>query len=329
MAYTSQVINQATAELDRRRAAHQTRQRILRAEIYDRIAQVQEIDTALKKGMLALAAAAFNFGTDPTETVAAIRAENMALQQRRREVLLQHGYDPYCLDDKPMCPKCDDRGWVGAAMCSCLQELCARQQIENLSSLLELGDQSFETFSLDWYSPELDESIGMAPRELMSIAERICRNYAEKFGKYATHNLFLHGAPGLGKTFLSACIARVVSEAGFSVVYDTAVNIFNQFEAAKFTRNEDAEAAVRRYLSCDLLILDDLGSELTSPMSQSALYTLINTRLMEDKHTVISSNLSPEQIRARYLPMIASRLIGEYYELMFVGEDIREQRKKK
>ena len=328
MAFTPEVIRNATAQLEQRRTAHQSRQRMLRADIYDAVPEVQAIDDRLHAGMLALAAAAFNFGVDPAEEIAKLRQENRQLQQRRKEVLIQHGYDPECLDDKPLCPHCSDRGWMGAAMCECLRQLCAAEQIKSLSSMLDLGEQSFETFSLDWYSTEPDQN-GVSPRDTMVVVERVCRNYAQKFGKYMGHNLFLTGAPGLGKTFLSACIARVVSEKGFSVVYDTAVNIFTQFEDAKFGRGEDADEAVRRYLSCDLLILDDLGSELTSQMSQSALYTIINTRLMEDKHTVISSNLSMADIRRRYLPMIASRLEGEYRELTFVGQDIRVQRKNK
>ena len=327
MAYTSEIIKRSTAELDRRRTAHQSQQRLLRAEVYEAVPEVRAIDDELHAGMLSLAAAAFNYGTDPSEQVAAIRRRNRALQDRRAEVLAQHGYEPDCLDDKPLCPHCDDRGWVGATMCQCLKELCAQEQIRSLSSLLDLGEQSFETFSLDWYATAYDEELGMSPREHMVMVEKICRNYAQRFGKYMIHNLFLTGAPGLGKTFLSACIARVVSEAGFSVVYDTAVRIFTNFEDAKFGRGEEADEAVKRYLSCDLLILDDLGSELTSQMSQSALYTLINTRLMEDGHTVISSNLSLEDVRARYQPMIASRLEGEYRELTFVGQDIRVQRK--
>ena len=327
MAYTSEVIRRGTALLERRRTAHQSRQRLLQAEIYDALPEVRAIDEQLHAGMLAVAAAAFRYGVDPTQQVEKIREENLALQARRREVLTQHGYEADCLDDKPLCPRCADRGWIGATMCQCLKELCAQEQIKSLSSLLDLGEQSFETFSLEWYSTEYSEVLGMSPRENMELVYKICHNYAHKFGKYMVHNLFLTGDPGLGKTFLSACIARVVSEKGFSVVYDTAVNLFTHFENAKFGRGEDADEAVRRYLSCDLLILDDLGSELTSTMSQSALYTLINTRLMEDRHTVISSNLSMDDVRRRYQPMIASRLEGEYRELTFAGQDIRVLRK--
>ncbi|UQT49840.1 ATP-binding protein [Flavonifractor plautii] len=134
----------------------------------------------------------------------------------------------------------------------------------------------------------------------------VCSSYARKFGRFYFRNLFLTGAPGLGKTFLSACIARTVSESGFSVVYDTAVNIFTRFEEQKFARDRleagEAKDETRRYLGCDLLILDDLGSELSTPFVQSALYTLINTRLTADKRTVISSNLTMDQVRARYTP---------------------------
>lgn len=327
MAYTSEVIRRGTALLERRRTAHQSRQRMMQAEVYDAVPELRAIDEQLHAGMLALAAAALNHGVDPTATVEAIRAENRALQERRRALLAENGYESDALDAKPLCPRCEDRGWIGATMCQCLKELCAQEQIKSLSSLLDLGEQSFETFSLDWYSNEYDEKLGMSPRENMELVSKICRNYANKFGKFMIHNLFLTGDPGLGKTFLSACIARVVCEKGFSVVYDTAVNIFTHFENAKFGRGEDAQEAVHRYLSCDLLILDDLGSELTSTMSQSSLYTLINSRLMADQHTVISSNLSMDEIRQRYQPMIASRLEGEYRELTFSGQDIRVLRK--
>ncbi len=327
MAYTSEVIKQATAQLERRRALHQMEQHRLRAQLYDQIPELHQIDRQLRTTMLSLAAAAFDYGTDPTERVAQLRERNQQLQQRRRQLLIEAEHDPDCLDDKPMCPDCEDRGWIGANMCHCLRELCAAEQIASLSSLLDLGEQSFETFSLDWYSSEYDGTLGMSPRENMSLVFRMCQNYAQKFGKFMVQNLFLTGQPGLGKTFLSACIARVVSEHGFSVVYDTAVHIFSQFEDEKFGRGEGADVAVQRYLTCDLLILDDLGSELASQMTQSSLYTLINTRLMGDKHTVISSNLSMEDIRRRYQPMIASRLEGEYRELTFVGQDIRVLRK--
>ena len=217
-------------------------------------------------------------------------------------------------------------------MCTCLRQLCTEEQIRELSKLLDLGGQSFETFNLDYYSPLPPEGGGKSPRERMRSIFQICRLYANTFPEFRYANLFLTGAPGLGKTFLSACIARTVSERGYSVVYDTAVNIFARFEEQKFARDrqgaEDARDETRRYLHCDLLILDDLGSEMTTPFVQSALYTLLNTRLTARRGTVISSNLSIPEIYRRYSPQTASRLEGEYQVLFFQGDDIRLLRKR-
>ena len=216
-------------------------------------------------------------------------------------------------------------------MCDCLKVLCTQEQIKELSQLLDLGEQSFDTFDLGFYSPEAWPAWGRSPRENMEKVLKICRDYAQNFGRYYFNNLFLSGSTGLGKTFLSACIARTVSENGFSVVYDTAGEVFARFETQKFSRDEeDAREArddTRRYLRCDLLILDDLGSEMTTPFVQSALYQLVNSRLTAEKRTVISSNLTMDDVRGRYSPQIASRLEGEYRVLPFFGEDIRLQRK--
>ena len=204
--------------------------------------------------------------------------------------------------------------------------LSFKEKLE-LSKLLDLGEQSFDAFRLDYYSQTPWPGRGTSPRENMEFVHEVCLSYARKFGKFPIKNLFLSGAPGLGKTFLSACIARTVSERGHSVVYDTAGNVFAQFEARKFQRDSadgrEAKDETRRYLNCDLLILDDLGSELTTQFTQSALYELVNTRLVGGRHTVISSNLSMEEAARRYAPQIASRLEGEYHILHFFGDDIR------
>ena len=161
----------------------------------------------------------------------------------------------------------------------------------------------------------------------MSRVAAVCEGFARQFPLYPLKNILLSGGTGLGKTFLSGCIARQVSEGGHSVVYDTAINLFAAFETRKFTRDaaEERQARddTRRYLSCDLLILDDLGSELTTPLVQSTLYEVVNSRLQADKRTIISTNLSMDQIRERYTPQIASRIEGLYQELTFYGGDIR------
>ena len=333
MAYEQNVLRRANERLEDQRRRREDQQNVRRREIYAAIPRVAEIDRQLRRTIVDIIAASLRQGNDPVPAIGVIRDKNLDLQAERAELLVAHGYPADALDDKPACPKCNDTGWRGAVMCDCLKSLCAQEQIKELSKLLDLGEQSFDTFSLDVYSPSPWRGSGISPRENMEMVYEICLNYAQKFGRFYFNNLFLSGAPGLGKTFLSACIARTVSENGFSVVYDTAVNIFSRFEDKKFSRDaEDTREArdeTRRYLSCDLLILDDLGSEMTTPFVQSALYTLINSRLTADRRTVISSNLSMEDVRRRYAPQIASRLEGEYRVLPFFGEDIRLLRKQR
>ena len=333
MSYSPNVLRRAQARLSQRREERQARQEALRRQVYAQLPRVAEIDRLLRRTMAQVIAAALREGGDPTAEVADIRRKNQALQQERSELLTGHGFPADALDDKPLCAKCGDSGWVGSDMCDCLKVLCTQEQIKELSQLLDLGEQSFDTFDLGFYSPEAWPAWGRSPRENMEKVLKICRDYAQNFGRYYFNNLFLSGGTGLGKTFLSACIARTVSENGFSVVYDTAGSIFAQFETEKFSRDgEDAREArdgTRRYLGCDLLIVDDLGSEMATPFIQAALYRLVNSRLTADRRTVISSNLTMDDVRRRYTPQIASRLEGEYRVLPFFGEDIRLQRKRR
>ncbi len=334
MPYESNVMRRANQALERRRADRQTALEDRRAQIYKELPRVAEIDRLLRRTMVQVISLTLREDEgDPTAAIGAVRARNQALQAERAQLLTGHGYLADVLDDVPFCPKCRDSGWVGARMCDCLRELCTREQIKELSSLLDLGGQSFDLFSLDWYSPLPRGEGEPSARENMEFIYDVCLNYAQKFRSFPVRNLLLYGPPGLGKTFLSACIARTVSENGFSVVYDTAVNVFAQFETQKFGRDEEesreARDGTRRYLGCDLLILDDLGSEMTTTFIQSALYQLVNTRLTSGKHTIISSNLTPDDIYRRYSPQIASRLEGEYHMLRFFGEDIRILKKQR
>lgn len=333
MAYSEAVLTRAEARLKQAHQAHQQAQEKRREEIYQALPRTRAIDRQLRLTAPRILAASLRQGKGQEEALAALRRENLALQEEEAALLTQAGYSADALTETPYCPLCQDRGWQGASMCACLKEFCRKEQIAQLSSLLDLGDQTFDTFRLDYYDRQVWPQYRRSPREGMEVVLATCRSYAELFGSYPHKNLFLFGAPGLGKTFLSACIARVVSEKGFSVVYDTASNIFSRFEARKFARLGEeirqAEADTRRYLTCDLLILDDLGSEFTSPFLQAALYELVNTRLVEQRHTVISSNLSLEEVRQRYSPQVASRLEGAYLPLTFFGNDIRLLKKQR
>ena len=320
MAYDGKVMREALQrfEEDKQRRASQTEAR--RQRIYREIPRLEAIEKELRGTVARIMTEALRHGEDPAPALMRIRTENAMLQQERAELLAEHGYAPDALEDKPRCALCGDTGSCGG----CLQKYYAQEQIRSLSSLLDVGSQSFDTFGLEWYDTKVGAQ-SRSPRETMERNLATCQTFAAEFGK-KPENLLLFGDPGLGKTFLSACIARVVSEDGFSVVYDTAVHVFARCEAAKFRSEEEPDAAVdvRRYESCDLLILDDLGTEMTTSFVQSALYQLVNGRLLAGKSTIISTNLDPIELGGRYGEAIRSRLEGEYTVLPFYGEDIRK-----
>jgi len=332
MAYDPNVLRRATEKLEEQRRAHESNRARLRTDTYRRQPRLEQLDRQLQGTMAQLMAAALRKGESTREAVAAIRQDNLAIQAEREELLKQLGLALDALEDAPMCPHCGDSGWKGVQMCSCLKKIYTDEQIAELSKLLDLGSQSFDSFRMDYYSNQIWPGEVNSPRQQMEMILSLCQTYASLFGRTPIKNLYFHGTPGLGKTFLSACIARAVSEQGHSVVYDTAGNIFAQFEDRKFQRGGDSQEArdeTRRYLNCDLLILDDLGSELTTQFTQTALYQLINTRLVAGRRTVISSNLSLAEVAQRYSPQIASRISGVYHELRFFGQDIRVLKKQK
>ena len=312
-------------EANRLRSEHA---RFLREEIYEKDPRIGELDRLLRSTVAEAAAVALAGGHDPEKAVAAIQERNLAFQEERARRIAALGYPKGCIDEEPVCPLCSDRGYVGSKPCRCLMTLYREEQRKELSRLLDLQGESFDAFQLRYYDDRPDAR-GVSNRRHMEMVLRYCRRFAESF-EPGKGNLFLTGAPGLGKTFLSACIAAVVSEKGYSVVYDTAVNVVSYFEEARFGRRgqqEEADADVKRCLHCDLLILDDLGTEMSTSFSVSAVYEVLNTRLREGRSTVVSSNLGTEEISRRYSPQIASRLAGNYNVLKFYGSDIRMQKR--
>lgn len=329
MAYDGKIMRRALQRFEEDRTQRENRLEERRQNIFRRQPRLRQIDSELRSTMSRIIARALRQGTDPRPAVEQLREENLGLQEEKRVLLAAMGLPEDALDAKPACALCGDTGYLGGAVCRCLKQYYAQEQQKELSRMLDLGSQSFDTFSLEWYS---DQIAAGQPRSARShMEERVynsCAEFAHGFGRHA-RNLLLFGAPGLGKTHLSAAIAREVSEKGFSVVYDTAAHIFERFEIQKFGREEDAENDVERILNCDLLILDDLGTEMTTAFVQSALYQIINTRLMEKKSTIISTNLSPEKLEQRYTAQTVSRIEGEYQILPFVGEDIRKLKKQR
>ena len=250
----------------------------------------------------------------------AAREKNLALQLERQELMAANFEEGY-LDDAPICDRCGGTGYMGSQMCECLTELCRQEQKKELT-FLSAGQERFDQFRLDYYPDRIDPKLGVNIRTLMEKTFQTCKRYAQTFSEKSP-NLLFSGDTGLGKTFLSACIARTVADSGHSVVYESAGHLFSKLERAKFEGSEEARQEAAKYTACDLLIVDDLGTEMGGQFTTSALYTLVNDRLLEHKPTIISTNLTVEDLSRRYSSQIVSRLRGSYLRVPFLGDDIR------
>ena len=318
MAYSTEVVRRARERLAQARDDRQRENREHLALAYAQQPRLREIDKQLRMTMAKAARAVFA-GGDAEALMNQAKEENLALQ-REREWILEEQFEPGFLDETAICPTCSGTGYVGITMCDCLAELCRQEQKKELT-FLSAGRESFDQFRLDYYSDKPTPA-GYSPRVVMEKTYQDCRRYAFGFNM-ASGNLLFSGNTGLGKTFLSACIARSVADQGYSVVYESAGHLFAALEKARFEANEENRRAAAKYTECDLLIVDDLGTELPGQFVTAALYSLINDRLLENKPTIISTNLSEEELVRRYNPQIASRLRGSYKRVAFVGDDIR------
>ena len=218
------------------------------------------------------------------------------------------------------CPKCGDTGVVDYRMCSCMKEKLIVAGLESSGMYSLIKSQTFENFELKYYSGEA------LPR--MKTIVDIAKAYAEKFEPEKSGSIIMMGNTGLGKTHLSSAIGGVIAKKGNDVYYTGAVDMLADFEAERFRydRGDEIAAAVEKYFSCDLLIIDDLGTELINQFSTSSLYNLLNSRLVKKKATIINTNFTRDELRKKYQDRITSRIFGEYTVLPFLGTDIREKK---
>ena len=330
MAFEPEIVRRALARLERRRDVRDRRRYQLQRSLYAQSPRLREVDAALRTTMadLALLAAGGKPVAADGPEIAAIRARSEALQKERARLMEALGHGPDALDGAPACPRCGDTGWAQGRMCACLKGLCTQEQLAALTADMHLAEeQDFDRLRLDVYSDRPWLGRDRSPRENMRRVVQVCEGFARQFPGYPLRDLLLSGGTGLGKTYLSGCIAREVTGRGFSVVYDTAGSLFDALSARRFSREAEegrqARDTARRCLGCDLLILDDLGSEQDLPSTRSSLYELVNGRLQAGRHTIISSNLSTQDIGARYGAQVGSRIAGLYRELTFYGDDLR------
>jgi len=326
MGYSRAVYLEAENELNRRRNEAQ-REAMRKTEEFYTVCPEAERTRQRIASTSSQAARIVLRGGDVRTSMEALKAENLTLQAQFAQQLAAHGLSRADIEPKYVCARCEDTGYVDGRMCSCHRTLLRQIAYENLNRISPLTLSSFEDFSLDYYAAVPEEGEKRSDREQMRYIFEYCRRYAENLKK-DSGNLFFTGATGLGKTHLSLAIASAAIDKGFGVVYGTAQSFAVALERERFARPEDTAGDTLELLTeCDLLILDDLGMEISSAYIVSMLYNVIDTRIMLKKPTIISSNLSVRDLEKRYGERLVSRIIGFYDALLFRGKDIRAKRK--
>ncbi len=323
MPYNRDILSRVRREYETKYRLAQDEADARLVEVHTNLPAVAEIDAELRLTGLSIMAAAMA-AEDVDARITEVREKNAALRARRAVLMVAAGYPADYTDPHYACPLCNDSGYVDLHMCTCMRReiINATFEASGIGDLLRT--QTFDTFDLSYY-----ENDPNAHRRMTQILAKI-RQFAENFRPGESESLVLFGGTGLGKTHLSSSAARTIIEKGHDVVYVSAVSLLADFEFNRFGNRSaglSGEAqSTDRYYDCDLLIIDDLGTEVTNQFTTSVLYDLINTRLSRHRSTIISTNLSQEEFRRRYWDRITSRVLGEYTVLPFLGTDVRAQK---
>ncbi len=279
-------------------------------EIFAREPRLKEIEQQFMQigSFLGLSALSGN-----NDRITAMQTKFDQLLKEKQALMEKTGLKEY----KPFCSKCKDKGYVGAKLCECVLKRAKELSFAELSATMPIEESRFETFSLDYYSGENKKAMEKVLESLKEYAKNL--NPKSK-------SLLLFGQTGLGKTHLSLAIAGAALEKGLGVVYSPVQNLIQKLEKEHFSYNSDTPI-LDDVLECDLLILDDLGTEFSTAYAQSLIYNIINSRLLSSKPTIISTNLEMEEIAAKYHNRVASRIIGNYDLKKFCGSDVRQLKK--
>lgn len=310
----NELIDKARAIITDRRlkALNENEQRI--REINQKIPQIREInDTLFNTGREIIKLISESRGQDVSQKIERIRQNNLGAQAMCRQLLVNGGYPADYLDVHFTCPECKDTGYRGHMYCDCLKKLLGKLAADELNKNAQLELSSFSSFKLSYYSGN--------DYFTMEKIYNYARKYAQEFSE-DSESVLMFGKTGLGKTHLSLAIADEVLKKGYTVIYDSVINILRNIEKEHFSYEHSSDM-IDMVMDADLLILDDLGTEYETKFYNSTIYNIINTRLNSRKPTIISTNMDFRKLKERYDERVASRLITMYTGLEFAGEDIR------
>lgn len=305
---------QSKYELDRRKE-----------EVYKAIPVLSEIDAKMVEDSIKSAKLSL---TGNTEALRHLEERNQLRSKEKQQLLESYGYPKDYLQPKYICNACQDTGYVENSKCHCFKQAIVDLLYSQSNVRDAIKVENFSTFTYKYYSDHyIEETTNLTPYENMKRVVKKAKRFIEEFDeKY--ENLLIYGNTGVGKTFLSNCIAKELLDKAHTVIYLTSFQLFEILEKYKFNHEDDYENIRNQFdyiLDCDLLIIDDIGTELSNSFINSQLYQCINERHLKQKSTIISTNLSFEQLKSNYSERIFSRITSNYILLKIVGEDIRPQ----
>jgi len=326
MSLKDKCIDILTAQYDakRRNAAIAQRERISR--IFDECPQIKELNKTLAHNSVERARRSLNGDESALD---GIREESEMISRQKQAILVKAGYPADYLDIKYECPICKDTGYVDGKKCSCFKKALSLLLLERSNMTQLLTNAGFDKFDISLFSDDesdFDEFYKVTPRSnIKHILEKV-RTFIDDFDT-KPGNIIISGQTGVGKTFLSSCIAREIIDRSHTVLYNTAVGLFRTLEDRKFGKIDTmvAKEAENEIYDCDLLIIDDLGSEFYTSFSATSFFTVINERLLSGKSTIISTNLSSDEMIERYSERTYSRILQNYYIMKIFGKDLRTE----
>ncbi|MBE6936539.1 MAG: DNA replication protein DnaC [Ruminococcaceae bacterium] len=325
MGYDGKILARATEKYGQLIARHERELDQRAALLEGRFPRLKEIDTLLRRSVIQAIHAALSAGSDAGDQVRIQQKRNLALQEERGRILTEQGYPATFLDREALCPLCGDTGYRESGMCQCLAKVYREEQNRELHETTGMKPMYLHEISFETYS---DQRTGgsVSARENMQYTVSRCEAIIRERG--GRGNFFFSGPPGSGKTHVAVCMGYSAAAAGISVVYETAGRLLSRYEDARFRRDDEtARAEIARCENCDLLILDDLGTEMTSSVSNASLYQLLSTRLTAGRGCVFITNQPYEELRRRYPPQILSRFEGEFQVMRFFGTDLRQNKR--
>ena len=324
MGYNEKISRRAAEILSARRLSAEEAADNRRKAIFAEIPEAQRYEKELSDLGIGAVRALIK-GGDVNSELMKMKETSLSLQKEYEELLREHGYSLSDMEPEFCCEQCGDTGYYEkdnkTMMCECFKKALAEAACEELNKSTPLKLSTFESFDLKYYSMDIDDRFPRSPYDQMSNILKQCKKYADTFSLDSS-NLFMCGKTGLVKTHLSLAIANEVIKKGYGVIYAPAPKIVATLEKEHFS-NDRSSTDESMFIDCDLLIVDDLGTEFSTQFSKSAIYNLFNERLLSGKPIIINTNCELTELEELYSERFVSRIIGEATRLNFFGTDVR------